>query len=274
MNAVSTHTRTNAVPNSYVGKTAVITGGASGIGYALCKALSQRGALVYAADLDETGLSRLQQECGADLSSVVMNVTDEAAVKTLLDRVVAERGHLDYLFNNAGVVVGGDFENMDFNQWRKIVEINLWGVIYGAQHGYALMLKQGSGHIINTASTAGVMPVAKSTAYAATKHAVVGLSTSLREEARKHGIRISVVVPGLIDTNIFQTAINLKGHDYDAAMKKVPLRKISPGQAAKSILAGVEQNRQFIVFPAYNRAIVFLNRLMPGLMGWLINKNA
>ena len=259
--------------NPYRGKTAVVTGGASGIGYALCRELCRRGALVHAADLNQAGLSRLRQECGAGLSTAVLDVTDEPAIAMLLQRVAAERGRLDYLFNNAGIVVGGDFENMDGAAWRKIVNINLWGVIYGTQHGYALMLKQGGGHIVNTASTAGVMPVAKSTAYAATKHAVVGLSTSLREEARKHGIRVSIAVPGLVDTGIFGSAVNLHGHDYSAAMDKLPFRKISPDQAAQAILAGVAGNAQYIVFPGYNRAIVLLNRLAPGLMGWLINRN-
>ena len=260
--------------NPYAGKTAVVTGGASGIGYALCRELSRRGARVYAADLNEAGLSRLQQECGAGLCTAVLNVTDEAAVKALLDRAAAEQGRLDYLFNNAGIVVGGNFEDMTASAWRKIVDINLWGVIYGTQHGYAQMLRQGGGHIVNTASTAGVMPVAKSTAYAATKHAVVGLSTSLREEGRRHGIRVSVVVPGLVDTNIFSTATNLKGHDYSAAMDKVPFRKVTPDQAAQAILAGVAGNAQFIVFPGYNRVIVGINRLLPGLMAWLANKDA
>jgi len=144
---------------------------------------------------------------------------------------------------------------MDRAAWQKVVDINLWGVIYGTQHGYALMLKQGHGHIVNTASTAGVAPVAKSTAYAATKHAVVGLSTSLREEGRAHGIRVSVAVAGLVDTGIFQAATNLKGHDYDAAMRKVPIRKITPAQAANAILKGVERNQQYIVFPGLNRLI-------------------
>jgi len=256
------------------GKTAVVTGGASGIGYALCVELSRLGAKVHAADLNKAGLARLQQECGSGVAMALLDVTDEAAVKALLDRVAAEQGRLDYLFNNAGIVVGGDFELMDGATWRRIVDINLWGVIYGSQHGYALMLKQGGGHIVNTASTAGVMPVAKSTAYATTKHAVVGLSTSLREEGRRHGIRVSAVVPGVIDTNIFSTATNLKGHDYSAAMDKLPFRKLSPQAAAQAILAGVEGNQQFIVFPGYNRAIVAMNRLMPGFMGRLINKEA
>jgi len=253
-------------------KVAIVTGGASGIGYALCRELCRQGATVYAADLNPVGLQRLKEDCADARSHVAtLNVAEEPAVGAFIERVVSEQGRIDYLFNNAGIVTGGHFEDMDFDKWRRIVDINLWGVIYGTQHAYAQMLRQGHGHIVNTASTAGVMPVAKSTAYAATKHAVVGLSLSLREEGRKHGIRVSAVVPGLVDTNIFATATNLKGHDYDAAMKKVPMAKISPAQAAEHILDGVRANRQFIVFPGSNRAIVAMNRLLPGFMGWLIN---
>lgn len=257
----------------FKGRTAVVTGAASGIGYALSRRLCREGAIVHAADIGMAGLLKLQQECGDRLHIVRLDVTQEEAVRELLETVVARHGRLDYLFNNAGIVVGGDFEHMTTDAWKRIVDINLWGVIHGTQQGYALMLKQGSGHIVNTASTAGVMPVAKSTAYAATKHAVVGLSTSLREEARPHGIRVSVVVPGLVDTGIFRAALNLKDHDYDAAMNRLPFRKLTPGQAAAAILAGVAANRQYIVFPGYNRLIVAINRLLPGLMGWVINRD-
>ena len=261
--------------NPFKDKIAIVTGGASGIGYSLCRELCQRDAMVYAADLNADGLERLRQECsGGKLITSLLNVTDEAAVKALLDRAVDEQGRIDYLFNNAGIVVGGDFENMDFGKWKKIIDINLWGVIYGTQHAYAQMLQQGHGHIVNTASTAGITPVAKSTAYAATKHAVVGLSTSLREEGRKHGIRVSVAIPGLVDTNIFATATNLKGHDYEAAIRKVPIGKISPTQAARHILDGTARNQPYIVFPAINRVIVGLYRLMPATIGWIINKQA
>lgn len=254
------------------GKVALVTGAASGIGDALCRELHARGATVHAADRDEAGLARLQQECGDRLRTTRLDVVNEAAVQAWIEGAAARDGRVDILFNNAGIVVGGDFAAMDRAAWQKIIDINLWGVIHGTQHGYALMRRQGHGHIVNTASTAGVMPVARSTAYATTKHAVVGLSTSLREEGRAHGIRVSVVIPGIVDTNIFSSATNVGGHDYDAAIRKAPIGRISPQQAARAILAGVARNRQYIVFPAYNRLIVGLSRLLPGCMGWLINR--
>lgn len=259
------------VMNDFVGKVAVVTGAASGIGYQLCCQLSGSGAKVYAADRDAKGLEELPDAGRGAITRVVLDVTDEKGVKSLLDRVVSECGQLDYLFNNAGIVVGGDFEHMDTDRWQSIININLWGVIYGSQYGYRIMQKQRRGHIVNTASTAGLMPVAKSAAYAATKHAVVGLTTTLREEGRAHHVKASVVVPGVVDTGIFASATNLKHHNYSASIDKVPFSKISPADAAKAILKGVVKNKQYIVFPFYNRVILALHRLMPGLMSKLVN---
>jgi short-subunit dehydrogenase len=203
---------------------------------------------------------------------VVLDVTNELAVEKLLQRVVTETRVLDYMFNNAGIVASGPFEQMDTRTCQRIVAINLWGVIHGTRHAYAIMRRQGHGHIINTASTAGVTPVARSVPYAATKHAVVGLSTSLREEAREHNIRISVVLPGLVDTGIFSSAMTTTDYDYVGQIQRMPLRKISPDMAAEEILYGVMRNKMFIVFPAYNRILVTLYRLMPTCIGRLINR--
>jgi short-subunit dehydrogenase len=160
---------------------------------------------------------------------------------------------------------------MDPEAWKAIVDINLWGTIHGTQHAYAIMRKQGHGHIVNTASSAGVMPVARSAAYTATKHAVVGLSLALREEARPHGVRVSCTVPGLVDTPIFGRAKNLEGYDYEAAMRGLPVRKMTPEEAARATLRGVEANQQLIVYPFYNRVLWRLMRLFPSTMSWLIN---
>ncbi|MGJ8668056.1 MAG: SDR family NAD(P)-dependent oxidoreductase [Oceanococcus sp.] len=253
-------------------KSALITGAASGIGYALCQALWQRGARVYATDINTQGLAKLHESSAGAIQTIALNASDASAMQNLQERIVSEHGALDFQFNNAGIVAGGPFEAMSMDSWHKIVDINLWAVVHGSRLAYAQMKKQGHGHIVNTASTAGMAPVAKSTAYAMTKHAVVGLSTSLREEARPYGVHVSVAIPGLVDTAIFGQAINLAGHDYAAAMKQVPIKKISPQQAAIAMLKGVENNQQFIVFPLYNKLIVALNRLLPGLMARLLNR--
>jgi NADP-dependent 3-hydroxy acid dehydrogenase YdfG len=249
----------------------IVTGASSGIGRALACELHRRGAVVYATSRNERKLAELAAECGQRLIPAALDVTDDAAVKDFFTAVAAERGRLDYVFNNAGALLGGDFENMDHAAWKAIVDTNLWGTIHGTQHAYAIMRKQGHGHIVNTSSSAGVMPVARSTAYTATKYAVVGLSMALREEARKHGVRVSCTVPGLVDTPIFERAINLAGYNYAAAMRGVPLRKITPEAAARATLLGVEANEQLIVYPFYNRLLWRLMRLSPSLTSWLIN---
>ncbi len=247
---------------------ALVTGAGSGIGRALALALADRGVHVYAADVDWKGL----RDLGGSVTALELDVTDRGAVEAAIDRVVEDHGRIDLLFNNAGIVVGGDFEDMDERAWQRIVDVNLWGVVHGTQHGYRVMLRQGGGHIVNTASTAGVLPVARSTAYAATKHAVVGLSTSLRQEAAAKGVKVSVVVPGLVDTGIFDSATNVGGHDYAAAMDRVPLRKVTPERAAAAILRGVDRNDPFIVFPFYNRVLTRLHRLVPSVMATVINR--
>ncbi|MGX9673671.1 SDR family NAD(P)-dependent oxidoreductase [Mycobacterium sp. HM-7] len=259
--------------NNYQNATAIVTGAASGIGRALTLRLAERGATVYAADRDTERLSGLA-DCGAggQIQLVPMDVTDRDAVTAAVNRVVTECGSLDLIFNNAGIVVGGDFADMTPNAWQRIVDINFWGVVHGTEAAYAQMRIQGHGHIVNTASSAGVMPVVRSAAYAATKHAVVGLSTSLRAEAADHGVHVSVVIPGLVDTNIFSAATNLAAYDYGAAVERVPMKKVTPQQAADAILRGVARNDEFIVFPLLNRLVTQLYRTLPTLMGPIVTR--
>lgn len=251
---------------------AIVTGAASGIGRALVARLLSRGTAVYAVDRDAAGLESLAADSSGLLTAIVADVADRAALTDLVDRVVAEQGRLDLMFNNAGIVVGGDFSDMTEAAWRKIVDVNFWGVVNGTQVAYARMREQGGGHIVNTASSAGVMPVARSAAYAATKHAVVGLSTSLRAEAAEHGVRVSVVLPGVVDTRIFDSAVNVGGYNYRASVDRLPFAKLTPVTAADAILQGVAKNKQFITFPAYNRILIALNRIMPDVMSPIINR--
>ncbi|MFE3190003.1 SDR family NAD(P)-dependent oxidoreductase [Nocardia sp. NPDC059240] len=257
---------------TYSSATAIVTGAASGMGRALVTRLLAQGAAVYAVDREVTGLDSLAAGSRGDLTTMVADVTDREALAEVVERAVAEHDRLDLMFNNAGIVVGGDFADMTDTVWNTIVDVNFWGVVHGTQLAYAHMLKQGRGHIVNTASSAGVMPVARSTAYAATKHAVVGLSTSLRAEAAAHGIKVSVVLPGVVDTGIFDNAVNLPGYNYRATIDKLPFAKVTPLAAADAILDGVAKNKQYISFPAYNRIIIGLNRMLPDVMAPIINR--
>lgn len=222
---------------------------------------------MIAADRDAAGLARLND---AHVATEIVDVTNDDDVHRLMTGTCERFGRLDLVFNNAGMVVGGDFDLMDTATWQRIVDVNLWGVVYGTRHAYALMREQGFGHIVNTASTAGVLPVPRSTAYAMTKHAVVGLSTSLRGEATAHGVRVSVAIPGLVTTNVFASATNLGHYDYQAAVARMPIKPISPDQAAARILKGVRKNKAYIAFPRSNTAIIVAYRLFPEVIGKLI----
>jgi NAD(P)-dependent dehydrogenase (short-subunit alcohol dehydrogenase family) len=177
-------------------KVVIVTGGASGIGRALCEELGQRGAKVIVADINVEGAEQVASAItttGGLARAAPLDVSQVEAVQKLIEETAAEQGWLDFMFNNAGICMVGEVRDMDLEQWRRIVDVNLWGVIHGTTSAYQLMLGQGFGHIINIASADGLMPFPMMTAYSTTKHAVIGLSTGLRAEAAELGVKVSVV---------------------------------------------------------------------------------
>ena len=245
------------------GKTAIVTGAASGMGRAITLKLLSLGATVMASDVNEPGLAALAADSDGTgtLLTARLDVTDRAAFSALITQVAAEHGGLDYLFNNAGIAITGEFKDNVEADWQRTIEINQMGVLYGTHAAYEVMRGQGSGHIVNTASIAGLMPAPMLTLYAMTKHAVIGLSLSLREEAKAYGVRVSAVCPGIVETNIVGVDQMQKlklGSDspFDFIRRKTPVRPISAAQAADAILAGVTKNQPEIVFPLHGRLAV------------------
>jgi NAD(P)-dependent dehydrogenase (short-subunit alcohol dehydrogenase family) len=184
-------------------RTAIVTGGGSGIGEALSRALAARGDTVVVADIDGANAERVAGDIGGTAAKV--DVRDAGAVQALVDDTVASYGRLDLIFNNAGIGVGGDALELTVAHWDRIIDINLRGVVHGVQAAYPVMARQGSGHIVNTASIAGLMAPAYMAPYVAVKHAVVGLSMSLRGEAKAHGVNVTAVCPGWTDTAILDS---------------------------------------------------------------------
>ncbi len=267
------------------GKVAIVTGGASGIGRAVCEELARRGANVVAADIDgakaEETAARIVAGAGTARAARV-DVSDAAQVEELVASTVSRDGRIDYMFNNAGIALFGDVRDMTLAQWKRILEVNLHGVVHGVAAAYPRMVAQGSGHIVNTASLAGLVPTPGATAYAATKHAVVGLSTSLRGEAHAFGVKVSVVCPGLIDTPIKDslTYLNL---DKQKMLADPAFRLLPADACARAILRGVERNRPIITVTALASVFWRLYRLAPGMvaarlgplaMGWTRRKFA
>jgi NAD(P)-dependent dehydrogenase (short-subunit alcohol dehydrogenase family) len=251
----------------YRDRTAIVTGAASGIGRAVCEGLVRHGARVVLADMDEELLKETAASLagmGGEVKAATLDVRDFEAVKRLVDDTVAERGRLDYIFNNAGIAVAGEAHEHPISAWRRVVDTNLYGVINGVAAAYPVMVKQGSGHIVNTASTAGLVPIAGEISYVTSKFGVVGLSGALRMEGAMHGVKVSVICPGFIRTPIYDNA-ELINMDREAALRMIP-KGYDVDKAARIILADVARNRAVIVPPRPARAIWWLHRLAPGLV--------
>jgi len=245
-------------------KVAIITGGASGIGRALCEELARTNAIIIAADINLEGAEQVATDInakGGNARARSLDVTDAEAVKALIKQTTAEYGRLDFMFNNAGISVGAEVRDMSLEHFRAILDTNLYGVIYGSIYAYEVMVKQGFGHIVNTASTAGLIPMPVQVPYSATKFGVVGFSKSLRFEAADLGVSVSVVCPGFVRTGIFDAMPFLKV-DKQKIYGKIP-KMVEPDRAAQIILKGVRKNKAVIVFPFSTRFFVWFYRLHP-----------
>ncbi|HVG11161.1 MAG TPA: SDR family oxidoreductase [Thermoanaerobaculia bacterium] len=250
---------------------AIVTGGASGIGQALCEELARRGAVVVVTDVDEAGARSVAEGIaseGGRASSRALDVRDPEAVKRVVEETAAAHGRLDYMFNNAGLAVTGEIRDLSLEHWHKVVDVNLWGVIHGIAAAYPLMVRQRSGHIVNTASLAGLLGIPCSSPYATTKFAVVGLSQSLRTEAEGLGVKVSVVCPSYIQTRIFEASTYVRSSKEDV-LSLLTFKMMEVGEAVRQILHGVERNRALIVLPFYARVLWWLSRLFPGMPLWL-----
>lgn len=255
---------------------AVVTGAASGLGRAISEELGRRGARVVATDLDEAGARATADAivaAGGRASAAALDVRDAAAFERLLDETLASHGRLDYLFNNAGLAAAGEAQNLPLAHWRKVLDVNLNGVIHGATVAYNRMVRQGSGHIINIASLAGISGMALSAPYATSKFAVVGLSLTMRAEGADLGVRVSAVCPAFIQTRIFDSG-TYAGTDRQGILSVTPFKFMDAGDAARAVLRGVERNRAVIVFPFYARLLWWLTRIHPAIAVAINRKTA
>jgi len=257
-------------------KVAIVTGGGSGIGQALCQELAQEGSIVVVADINDDHAKRVVSaitQNGGRAHAVPVDVSNEEEVRQLINETVSEYGRLDYLFNNAGIAIGGDARDLTLEQWRRVLEVNLYGELYGTIIAYPIMVKQGFGYIVNTASATGLLPQPINAPYCTSKYGIVGLSLSLRVEGADLGVKVSVVCPGRVQTNMYQAATiaNLAPEQRAAYEQQMTApKRMDASKAARTILGGVSHNQAIIIFPANVRLAWRLYRLSPRLLDRLL----
>jgi NAD(P)-dependent dehydrogenase (short-subunit alcohol dehydrogenase family) len=251
---------------------AIVTGGAMGLGEALCEELGRHGATVVVADIDSDAagqVARRLEERGAAAVASRVDVADEAEVAQLIQRTVAEYGRVDYMINNAGIAIGGDSRDLSIQQWRRVLDVDLLGVVYGTVHAYQVMARQGHGHIVNISSLSGLIPQPGNSAYCTSKHGIVGLSLSLRAEGADLGVKVSAACPGDMKTKIYDNmvVVNMPREQVATLSRRTHylMPQMTAQDAARAILRGVGRNRPLIVFPVAVQVIWHLYRRFPGL---------
>ena len=242
--------------DTLLNRVAVITGGASGIGRELCRRFARAGARVVVADVDEAGMAgtvHAVQQAGGEAIMVRTDVSRLADVHALADRAFAEWGRVHVLCNNAGVTVHGGLESATHRDWEWVMGVNLWGVIHGIESFVPRMIGQGEpGHIVNTASMAGLIASQGLGIYNTTKYAVVGLSETLHKDLRPYNIGVSVLCPMGVATSIRDSERNRPTHLLNPDRRKsgeITLigRTLTPEHVAERVLDAVIANRLYII---------------------------
>lgn len=175
-----------------------ITGGASGIGRGLAERFGAAGARCFIADVNQDLVREAARSMGC--TGVALDVCDAGQVRAVIEGITREHGPIDFLVNSAGIVRAGETHLFEYDDWKRVLDVNLYGVVNCIHAVYPEMVRRRAGHIVNIASIAGLFPSAGQVSYVASKSAVVGLSHALRVEAAAHGVKVSVACPGIIDT--------------------------------------------------------------------------
>ncbi len=256
----------------YPGRVVVITGGASGIGLATAKAMAARGAIPVLVDREREALDRateaLRAQGAAQVMPAVCDVTDFDAMQALARDVMTRFGRVDVLFNNAGVAVGGPIAEMRHSDWRWIIDVDLWGPVHGVEAFLPHLLANGSGgHVLFTASFAGLVPNVGLGPYCVAKYGVVALAEVLQKELRSAGIGVSVLCPMRVATNIGHSDRN-RDDRYGGAVDSPAVaaqdddnpdlagRVLDVESVAAAVLDGIERNLLYILPHRESRAFI------------------
>jgi NAD(P)-dependent dehydrogenase (short-subunit alcohol dehydrogenase family) len=234
------------------GRVVAVTGGARGIGRATAEALARRGARVAIGDLDGPLTEQAAAGIGGGAIGMALDVCAGDSFARFLEETESRLGPLDVLVNNAGIMHLGPFLEEDDAAAMRQVDVNLHGVIIGSRLALRRFVPRRTGHLVNVASGAGMAPLAGAATYSATKHAVVGLSGALREEARDHGVEVSVVLPAVVNTELASGFGTPRG-----------LKRIEPADVAEGIARALELPRYEVFVPRALGATLRGGQMLP-----------
>jgi NAD(P)-dependent dehydrogenase (short-subunit alcohol dehydrogenase family) len=238
--------------NSIAGRVVAVTGGARGIGQAIATSLARRGARVAVGDLDAGAAERAAAELGAGAIGLELDVTDRGSFERFLDAAADRLGPLDVLVNNAGVMVVGPFAEANEAAATRVMDVNVGGVIHGMRLAIPRLRERGGGQIVNVISGAGWVPPAALATYAASKHAVKGLTDAVRDELRNEAIRVTAVYPMLVRTELAVGTNPARGG-----------RWISPEEVGEAVARAVERPRDEVFIPRWVAGVLRVQSALP-----------
>jgi NAD(P)-dependent dehydrogenase (short-subunit alcohol dehydrogenase family) len=251
------------------GKQVLVTGAAAGIGRATALAFAKRGANLVISDLNPARLADAKKEIeaiGVACLGRSVNVADEGAMRAFADEVRASVGALDVLVNNAGIGYLGPFLQSPLDSWKRTLDVNVMGVVHGCYFFVPPMVAAGGARrVVNVASIAGIAPAPNMSAYAASKHAIMGLCDVLAMELDGSGVGVTAVCPGIINTEITANDANvsaaISAHQIAKLRAFYKANGISPGIVAEAIVEAVERGRELVLVGPWARPMHHLKRL-------------
>jgi NAD(P)-dependent dehydrogenase (short-subunit alcohol dehydrogenase family) len=263
-------------------KKVLITGAASGIGRAAALAFARRGACIIASDINPQALERVRQEVealGAACSVHAVDVSNDSAMKAFAEHIHATLGTLDVLVNNAGIGYLGMILKSDLAHWRRVMDINLMGVVHGCYHFIPQMIKAGGPrHVLNVASAAGIYPSPTMGAYAASKHAVFGFNEVLKMELADTRVGVTTVCPGVINTPITHARSNISPSVSEEQISRLQAyyqaKGCEPELVAEGMVRAVQKGQDLLLVGPYAKLIFHIRRISLGLMRRLVIKDA
>lgn len=253
-------------------KVFVVTGGGSGVGRALALELLSRGARVAISDINEAGMDETRSMAGeweSHLSTHLINVANREKVQTFPEEVIGVHGAVDGIINNAGIIQPFiKVLDLDYSSMERIMNVNFYGSLYMVKSFLPHLLQRPEGHIVNVSSMGGFLPVPGQTIYGASKAALKLLTEGLRSELLDTGVRVSLVLPGAMSTNIMANSGLADREDPES--EKMAQKILTPQEAARLIINGTEKNRARIILGTDSRMMDFLTRLNPTFAAGLI----